>query len=182
MKDRIRLVQDYAQLTQQDFANYLEISPASLSSIYTGRTQPTSKHVMAIHKAFPEINVNWLMFGEGEMKLNSGTSEGHDEGVSSSPNNSVPGPQNAQAPVGDLFSSMSSEPVTEMEGIQPSARGYSDPQNGTAGGRYDMPSGPRNTGKIVNTTLHADKAQRRIKEIRVFFSDGTYESFVPANK
>lgn len=69
MKDRIRLVMERAQLSQQDFARKLEISPASLSSIFTGRTNPTNNHVSAVHRAFPDINVNWLMFGEGDMYL-----------------------------------------------------------------------------------------------------------------
>ena len=75
MKDRVRQVMSWAKLSQQDFATYLEISPASLSSIFNGRTNPTNNHVQAIHRAFPEINVNWLMFGEGEMLLNGKTSE-----------------------------------------------------------------------------------------------------------
>jgi transcriptional regulator with XRE-family HTH domain len=59
MKDRVRQVMTWAKLSQQDFATYLEISPASLSSIFNGRTNPTNNHVQAIHRAFPEINVNW---------------------------------------------------------------------------------------------------------------------------
>ena len=58
MKERIRLIQEQLGLSQIEFANKLGISPASLSSIYTGRTNPTNNHVMAIHKAFPQINAN----------------------------------------------------------------------------------------------------------------------------
>ena len=67
MIDRIRTIMEYTKLSQQDFAARLGISPASLSSILTGRTNPTNKHIMGIHQGFPEINVNWLMFGEGDM-------------------------------------------------------------------------------------------------------------------
>ena len=67
MKDRIKIVMDYAKLSQQDFSHKLGVSPASLSSIFTGRTNPTNNHVQAIHRVFPEINVSWLLFGEGEM-------------------------------------------------------------------------------------------------------------------
>lgn len=66
MKERIRQIMDQAKLSQQDFAAKLGISPASLSSIFTGRTNPTNNHVMAVHRAFPDININWLMFGEGD--------------------------------------------------------------------------------------------------------------------
>ena len=67
MKERIRSIMQSMRLSQQDFANRPGIAAASLSSIFTGRTNPTNNHVMAVHRAFPEININWLMFGEGEM-------------------------------------------------------------------------------------------------------------------
>ena len=41
MKNRIKEVMEYANLSQQDFAARLGISAASLSSIFTGRTNPT---------------------------------------------------------------------------------------------------------------------------------------------
>ena len=67
MQDRIRQIMDHYGLSQQNFASQLGVAPATISSIFTGRTNPTNKHVQAIHKAFPEIDTNWLMFGEGEM-------------------------------------------------------------------------------------------------------------------
>ena len=67
MKDRILEIMKRNNMTQQEFAAALEISPATLSNIFNGKTNPTNNHVMAIHKRFPQINVNWLMFGEGNM-------------------------------------------------------------------------------------------------------------------
>ena len=54
-------------MTQQAFANFIDISTASLSGILTGRTKPTLNTVEAIRKSFPTINIEWLMFGTGEM-------------------------------------------------------------------------------------------------------------------
>ena len=79
MKDRIHQIQDREGMSQKDFAAAIGISQASLSSIYNGRTLPTSRHVEAIHKRFPEIDTNWLMFGEGEMLASASSTE--DEGV-----------------------------------------------------------------------------------------------------
>ena len=81
MKNRIKEVMEYANLSQQDFAARLGISAASLSSIFTGRTNPTNNHVSAIHRAFPEINVNWIMFGEGNMICGKAQSEEQEEGA-----------------------------------------------------------------------------------------------------
>ncbi len=58
---------DSMGLSQQEFAQKLGMSPASLSNIFNGRSNPTNNHVQAIHRAFPNINTNWLMFGEGTM-------------------------------------------------------------------------------------------------------------------
>ena len=71
MKDRIRQLMESQHMTQQVFAQTLGISSASLSSIFTGRTNPTLKHVEAIKHRFPDINLDWLMFGEGSMQQNS---------------------------------------------------------------------------------------------------------------
>ena len=67
MKNRIREVMQKANLSQQDFAAKLGVSPASISNIFIGRTNPTITHAFAVHKAFPEVSMNWLLFGEGEM-------------------------------------------------------------------------------------------------------------------
>lgn len=56
-------------MTQQEFSRASGISPASLSSIFTERTSPTMKHAEALHRSFPRLNVQWLLFGEGDMFL-----------------------------------------------------------------------------------------------------------------
>ena len=67
MKERIRKVMETQNMTQQEFAEFLHISPASLSSIFTGRTRPTLSIVEAIKKSLPDISTDWLMFGIGQM-------------------------------------------------------------------------------------------------------------------
>ena len=54
-------------MSQKEFAERLKISPASLSNILAGKTSPTNYHVQAVHNAFPDININWLFCGTGEM-------------------------------------------------------------------------------------------------------------------
>ena len=70
---RIKKVMESYGLQQQAFAKKLGVSPATISSIYTGRTKPSNNLVQAIHREFPEINTNWLLFEEGEMRLPSTT-------------------------------------------------------------------------------------------------------------
>ena len=48
MKDRIRDLMESLHKSQQEFAQMIEMSPASLSSIFNGRTKPTLTIVEAI--------------------------------------------------------------------------------------------------------------------------------------
>ena len=67
MKDRVKQIMESMHMTQQVFAQFIEMSPASLSSIFNGRTRPTLNILEAIKKKIPDINTDWLMFGSGSM-------------------------------------------------------------------------------------------------------------------
>ena len=67
MKDRIRKIMESQHMTQQTFAQFIQMSPASLSSIFNGRTKPTLNIVEAIKQKIPAISTDWLMFGRGQM-------------------------------------------------------------------------------------------------------------------
>ena len=77
MKDRIRKVMESQHMTQQVFAEFIQIAPATLSSIFTGRTRPTLAIVEAIKNKIPKISTDWLLFGIGDMY-----EDGSDEDVS----------------------------------------------------------------------------------------------------
>ena len=67
MKDRIRKLMESKGMTQQEFSEFLGISPATLSSIFKGRTRPSISVVEAIRTKMPEVMTDWLVFGTGEM-------------------------------------------------------------------------------------------------------------------
>lgn len=185
MKDRIRKVMEWARLSQQDFASRLEISPASLSSIFNGRTNPTNNHVMAIHRAFPQIDINWLLFGEGEMMQMDGKERRSlvgNGGISVPESSSMNAEGGAVEPHGTMSS------ASETHGT-PSLFQEADFAPISSGHPSVLPHTPRADSMSVRS-LYAretenvkkmDKPARKIKEIRVFFDDGTYESFVPSS-
>ena len=152
MKDRIRLVMDSTHMTQKTFAEYIGMSQAALSSIFNGRTNPTLKTVEAIVSKMPEISLQWLLFGKGEM-YGSGT------------NPVVPQVENAQ-PIAESLEFDFDKPSIS-ENIQPK----------TTPKPNSVESTPNNISNIEVKTI--DKPHKRITEIRVFFDDRTYESFVP---
>lgn len=135
-------------MTQQVFAEFLGIAPATLSSIFTGRTRPTLQVVEAIKNRIPAISTDWLMFGSGEMCA----AEGVDG--SAPPSVSSPGASSEQVLV--FEDAPTSRPVVQAsQSAVPSA--YTD---------------------SMQMVKNFDKHQRKITEIRIFYDDQTWETFV----
>ena len=57
MKERIKQIMESQHMTQQTFAQFIQISPASLSSIFNDRTKPTLAIVEAICAIFRVVDV-----------------------------------------------------------------------------------------------------------------------------
>ena len=152
MKDRIKQLMLSQHMTQQSFADFLGVSSASLSSLFNGRSNPTLTYVDAIKKKLPSINLSWLLYGEGPMfnTESSASAETPDQDS-----------QTAQQP-GDMF--------VDFHFPTPQQRGSSTRSNHA-----------NLSPNSDNSTLvkYLDKPQRQITEIRIFFDDQTYESFVP---
>lgn len=165
MKDRIKLLMESKHLTQQSFAALLGISTASLSSIFNDRTRPTLNHVEAIKKVFPDLNTDWLIFGIGEMTIandsdNQKTQSG--EGTSSGTfestgNTSSPTPHQTL----DFGQGNNHQPTSLFDYPQ----------------QQSVNNTPKNMAQMMVKTI--DKPQRKITEIRIFYDDQTWETFVP---
>ena len=142
-------------MTQQVFADYIGLAPATLSSIFNGRTRPTLNVVEAVKKKIPNISTDWLMFGSGDMYLAENTP------ADTTPQEMVYGQQSML----DFDQSPSPTPQNVTQ----------TPQNFNS---------VRNThSEIVREDLKTiDKPQRRVLEIRVFYDDQTWETFIPSKK
>lgn len=147
MKDRIIALMRHMGMSQKNFAEEICISPGTLSSIFSGRNNASLNTLNNIHERFPEVNMDWLMNGNGEMFV-SGTSV------------------SMQTEAGESGSSATSSSVSGIP-VQPgliehlSGAGQMSPQtplSASEGKRFDKPS-------------------RKIAEIRVFYDDGTFETF-----
>jgi transcriptional regulator with XRE-family HTH domain len=175
MKDRIRQLMLDQAMSQKSFASELCIAEATLSGIFNGRTRPSNQIVSSIHERFPQVNISWLMFGEGAMY----TSDAEVKPVESTENNDGVGDEIAA----DLFSyppssssvSASNEgsAVTSAQMVQaPASAHHSQAQNA-----YPQASVVAPQVQVVEKYI--DKPRRKITEIRIFFDDGTYETFTP---
>ena len=162
MKDRIRQIMEAQHMTQQVFADFIGTNPATLSGIFNDRTRPTLNIVEAIKKKIPDINTDWLMFGTGQMYQHSSALSGD---VQTAPiDNRLGGSANSE-PMLDFGPAASSTP----QSVVASPSSY---------------NGVRNTQQILlrDEVKILDKPQRRVTEIRVYYDDQTWESFVPSKK
>ncbi len=67
MIDRINLILKAKNVTARQFAEEIGIQPSGMSHILSGRNNPSLDFVMKVIRRYPEIDINWLMFGKGEM-------------------------------------------------------------------------------------------------------------------
>lgn len=155
-------------MTQQVFADFIGLAPATLSSIYNERTRPTLSVVEAIKKKIPNISTDWLMFGSGEMYVASpasSTSPASAGSMFSANDGGTNGAQIVQNPMLDFDQSQSPNP---QQGLQ---------------APYYINSVKSTPSNIERTEVKIiDKPQRKVKEIRVFYDDQTWETFVPEKK
>ncbi len=146
-------------MTQQVFADFLQQSPATLSSIFNGRTRPTLNIVDAIKMKIPNINIEWLLYGTGDMYLTypSGSQDEKSDGSTSSQDLMLD--FDAPSPISQNNPQNVPSPNTFQQGVNTT--------------RINT---PREEVKIV------EKEPRHVTEIRVYYDDQTYETFVPAKK
>lgn len=208
MRNRIMQIMKSKGMSQQEFSRATGISPASLSSIFNGRTAPTMKHAEAMHRFFPQLNMVWLLFGEGEM-FEGSEGETPDTGASAvSSENGLPGASLDLAQGDAEEGNMGIQDGGTTQGA-PSAVGaayrrgevpypaHHDPVQGRmeTEGAYPYPGSqgaPMYTQNVrarednsypygfpspVDSVNYIDRKKRKIVEIRIFFDDGTFETF-----
>lgn len=152
MKDRIRQIMDDQHMTQKEFAQFTGISEGSLSGVFNERTRPTIQMIETIHEKLPNISVEWIMFGTGSMYITEKSQTRSNDAQTSEKNSPLLDVQNSSL-TPSLFDDSKSTRVAVGEGVLSSV------------------------GKTV--VKYIDKPERKITEIRIFYDDQTWETFVP---
>ena len=94
---RLQQIMEYHDLTAASFADKIDVGRSSISHLLSGRNKPSLDFVMKIVKAFPEVELYWLLNGKGSYPKTTS--------VTSPP----PEPEKQQPP--NLFSPPASERV-----------------------------------------------------------------------
>lgn len=156
------------------FADSCGIPRPTLSQILSGRNKKISDAVISkIHNAYPRLSVLWLLFGEGQMEV----------------------------PANNVFSEAQTAPKIAPQAalanaFRPSEAVAHDDANESDGGLFgaagmreplifdddepmrDISAGSAPQGDEPVVTIPAD-GSKSIVNIMVFYSDNSYQSFVP---
>lgn len=152
MKDRIRQIMDDQRMTQKEFAQFTGISEGSLSGVFNERTRPTIQMIETIHEKLPNISVEWIMFGTGSMYIT----------------------EKSQTPSNDAQTSEKNSPLLDVQNSSLTPSLFDDSKSTRAAVGEGVLS---NVGKTI--VKYIDKPERKITEIRIFYDDQTWETFVP---
>ena len=139
------------EMTAAQFAEKIGLSPSSLSHILNGRNNPSLDVVMKIHKACNYVNLPWLIYGEGEMEWKAEAPKQEGTGISGM----------ALFDESAFFTSEGTEERENRKEMAPKTPVY-------------VPK------EVVREEIkYIEKPARKITEIRIFFDNGTYETFRP---
>lgn len=72
IKDRFKMIMDREKLTAGAFAESIGVAQATISHILGPRNKyPSTEVILRLHQRYSDINLEWLLTGEGEMSNNS---------------------------------------------------------------------------------------------------------------
>ncbi len=148
MNNRLKQFLAAENITQAQFADTINVVRASVSHILSGRNNPSFDFIKAMMMKYPNLNMEWLVFGKGKMYRDSPASE---------PDQLFPPEEKpVPSPSGDDFSPLT---VTEI----PPAHEAKAPE---------LPTTELNTlGKSLQNTVN----QRKVAKVIIMFDDGSYQ-------
>ena len=173
---RLKKFLEQAGISNSQFADTCEIPRPTLSQLLNGRNKKVSDEVIGkIHRAYPTLNVMWLMFGDGEMLVNGAaplkpadsSSEGERDGDSRFEEKG----QRAISFDGDDhvgYHSSSSKPMQRTPSSSMMNETLQSMMQSAAAGR--------------NMRRGSSSGERHVVNIFVFYSDGRFERFEPAQR
>lgn len=173
---RLKEFMKHVGLPSTQFADCAKIARPTISQLLNGRNRKVSNELISkLHDAFPELNILWLMFGDGEMINKTKPSN-----VPPSPSLFPPSPERRPADQGGYrnttindYQKSSSNIVRENkdEGMSAVREGSDD---------YEI-SEQTLSPNIQNHSVSNAEMGKRIKSIMVFYTDSSFEIFTPSD-
>lgn len=67
MKDRLKLLLEHLRIPASEFADKLGVQRSSVSHLLSGRNNPGFDFIQKVMTAYPLINPDWLILGQGNI-------------------------------------------------------------------------------------------------------------------
>jgi transcriptional regulator with XRE-family HTH domain len=186
MEDRLLKLLDTEQLTSAKFADAIGVQRSSVSHILSGRNKPSFDFLQKTLRAFPMLNADWLILGEGNMY------EGDINPVSGSLFDQVP--EGGQKPSKNTDqteesehdrSHLSAADAHISEGIDDrpeksypeSGKADTDYSNESAETASDDSTAAKSYFEDKEETEPGSKGSKVITRVLVFYADKTFDSY-----
>lgn len=147
MNTRLKQFLAAENITQAQFADTINVVRASVSHVLSGRNNPSFDFIRAMMQHYPDLNIDWLMFGKGKMYKDNRAPE-------------------TRPPVEDIL--FPPEPIEEVltdDSVLNSGHDNEELANITSS----------NELKTLNNTAQSPVSQRKVTKIIVLFDDGTFQ-------
>ena len=152
MVERIKMVMGHYQMKAGQFADAIGMQRSAVSHVLSGRNKPSLDFVLRIKKRFPEVSLDWLTLGKGQMIL-SNRNAGADLFSMDTGHGVTPGTGGSHS--GEPGFGKAAEPETVKDRV-PEARDFSPAINGES-----SPEG-------------------NVRQMIFVYGDGTFRIFRPA--
>jgi len=163
MKERLMQLLDLEQLTPSKFADIIGVQRSSVSHVISERNKPSFDFIQKTLKAFPGLNAEWLILGEGSMYEQMG------RGVSGNLFEAPIEPVQAQIP--DDIQEVPQETI-QKDDSEVAVQEHSDKPI-------------TDESRVQSEDESAEKvpeqaSDRKIVQVMVFYDDDTFRSFGPS--
>lgn len=163
MKERLIQLLDLEQLTPSKFADIIGVQRSSVSHVISERNKPSFDFIQKTLKAFPGLNAEWLILGEGSMYEQMG------RGASGNLFEAPIEPVQAQIP--DDIQEVPQETI-QKDDSEVAFQEHSDKQ---ITDQSRVPSEAETDEKVPE-----QGTDRKIVQVMVFYDDDTFRSFGPS--
>ncbi len=152
MRERLLELMNQLNMSPTQFATAIGASRTTIQHIMSGRNEPSLKIITSIYETFPSVDIKWLLKGEGAAFTNQ--------------------------------SQITDYPLFEND---ENRFFQNEVRNEIKNSNLDRQNSPKNTkqktdNKRNTPNLSTNFNNKKIKEIVVFFEDGTFEKFSENNK
>ena len=186
MKDRIILLIKAKNLTAAQFADEIGVQKSSISHIISGRNNASLDFIQKILLRFPEVNMEWLMFGKGPLfkGIENATNTNNDELLTSEST------QNSASVdlFSDLFAGQHSNFRKENDLMRETKLEENTNHEDIANESLISETEKKNlspispivkTERVLVSSGNVNTATKSILKIVEFYSDNTYKEYFP---